>query len=79
MSNKSATLDDVIQSIRELTRVVLLTLPESQSRAEIIRKLYEMNIAQADIARILGIETKKVTSVVSAARKKAEKGESADE
>lgn len=64
---------DVVQAIRELTRVMILLNGDFDSQADAVRQLAEMGIETGSIAAILDMESKNVSSIINRARKRAAK------
>jgi hypothetical protein len=61
--------DDLIEAVRDLTRIMLALNGEFTSKSEIIRKLNDLSIPPARIAALLGMQTKDVTSALLKAKK----------
>jgi hypothetical protein len=65
------SIEDVVQAVQDLTRVVLAS-SGFVSRADAIRKLHEAAIPPARIARLLVVPVTSVTSTLTKAKKKNE-------
>jgi len=63
-------LQDVVDAVQDLTRVVLATQGKFDSRADMVRRLTELSIPPTRIAAILAMPQKHVHSVLTKARKK---------
>jgi DNA-directed RNA polymerase specialized sigma24 family protein len=70
----SASLDDLVEAVRDLTRVVIATQGNFATRADAIRRLYDLAIPPARIAAILAIPSNAVHSTLTKAKQKADKG-----
>ncbi len=66
--------EDLVEAIRDLTRVVIAVNGNFDSQSDAIRQLYDLSIPQARIAAILAIPPANVRSVVSTYRKKKSDG-----
>lgn len=62
---------DVVQAIRELTRVMILLNGDFDSQADAVRQLADLGISSSKIAEILDMQTKNVSSILNRARKQA--------
>ena len=69
MSKTLSANDELIETIRDLTRVFLASNPELTSKSEIIRKLDSVSIPPSRISLLLSMKVKDVTSVLSKAKK----------
>lgn len=69
MSDKRASLDDVVDAILDLTRITLVTSGKFESKSEAVRKLAEMTVPPSRIAHILAMPLPHVTSALAKARK----------
>lgn len=67
--------DDLIEAIRDLTRVLLIQNGELTSKSETIRKLHSLSIPPSRIALLLGMKAKDVTSALSKAKRASIDGE----
>lgn len=65
--------DEVVEAIRDLTRIFLALHGEFASKSEIIRQLYDLSIPPARIARLLGMQGKDVTSAIYKMKKSIKK------
>ena len=63
---------EIVEAIRDLTRVILVLDNQSANKSDIIRRLHAVSISPARIASLLGMETKDVTSALSKAKKRIE-------
>lgn len=61
---------DLIEAIRDLTRVTIALNAEFASTADAVRHLSSLGIPPTRVALLLGIEPKAVTSVLSKAKKR---------
>ena len=68
-------INEVIDAIRDLTRVTLALSDSFGSKAETIRKLNELSIPPSRIAAILSMNLKDVTSSLAKAKKRKTKGQ----
>lgn len=66
---------DVVEAVRDLTRVLVALHGNFDSRAAAIRALSDMGLRPSSIATIFDVKTKDVTSVISKANKRAKKKE----
>lgn len=64
--------DELVETIRDLTRVLIIENGEFESQSELVRKLYDFSVSPARIAKLLGMKSKDVTSIISK-RKKSKK------
>ncbi len=69
MSTTISDSAEVIEAIRDLTRVFLASNPDLTSKSEMIRKLESVSIPPNRIALLLGMKTKDVTSALIKAKK----------
>ena len=60
---------EIVEAIRDLTRVLLALNGEFTRKSEIIRKLNSLSISPSRIALLLGMKPKDVTSILSKAKK----------
>lgn len=60
---------EVVDAINDLTRVTIALSGKLETKADAIRKLYELSIPPARIATILAIQPKDVHSVITRAKK----------
>lgn len=67
-------MNDVVQAINDLTRVVIAMNPQFETKSDAIRKLHEAGVEPPRIAAILGMPSKDVSSVITRDRKKKAKG-----
>jgi hypothetical protein len=74
MKEKEAKNDEVVEALRDLTRVLLAMNGDFTSKSETVRKLYELSIPPARIASLLSMQLKDVTSVIYK-MKKGKKGD----
>lgn len=66
---------EIVQAIRELTRVTIALHGEFDSQAAAVRELNGVGISKRSIAAILDMETKNVSSILNQARKRASRQE----
>ncbi len=70
MSSSSTTLDDVVDAIQDLTRVIIATSGVFESKSDAIRRLSALSIPAGRIAAILAMSIGDVSSAISKANKK---------
>ena len=68
-TDKDATNNELIEAIKDLTRVLIITNQEDTSKSEIVRKLNDFSVSPTRIAKLLGMKPKDVTSIISKGRK----------
>jgi len=73
MKGKESNYDELVDAIRDLTRVVLATSGQFTSKSEIIRKLNDLSMPPSRIARLLNMQLKDVTSAIYKAKKSGKK------
>lgn len=64
---------EVVEAIRDLTRVIVALHGDFESRAAAIRALSDLGIRPSSIATIFDIQAKDVSSVISKAKRRAER------
>jgi hypothetical protein len=67
----AADFQTEVDAIQDLTRVVLATQGDFESKADAVRKLADLSVPPARIATLLAINQTHVHSVLTRARKKA--------
>lgn len=75
----TSDLQAVVDAVNDLTRVVIATQGNFESKADIVRKLSDLSIPPPRIAAILAMPQKDVSSVLAKARKKAKGTEESSE
>lgn len=60
----------IVDAVHDLTRVVIATQGNFETKAAVVRRLADLSIPPARIAAILAIPQKQVHSVLTKARKK---------
>ena len=79
MSEKPATLTDVAEAIRDLSRITLAVSGKFASKSDAIRQLSDLAIPPSRIAAILATPLPNVTSAIAKARKGARLADSSDQ
>lgn len=65
-----AGLQDLVDAVRDLTRVTIATSGQFESRADSIRRLSELSIAPVRLAALLGIPPKQVHAELAKAKQR---------
>jgi|GEM_PF-2653062 len=73
MNEKLTNRDEIVEAIQDLTRIFLAVNGEFTSKSEIIHKLNDLSIPPNRIARLLGMQSKDVTSVIIKKKKSKQK------
>ena len=68
-SESEAVNNELIEAIKDLTRVLIITSAQDGSKSEMIRKLTDFSVSPTRIAKLLGMKPKDVTSVISKVKK----------
>ncbi|HEX8144766.1 MAG TPA: hypothetical protein VF553_19510 [Pyrinomonadaceae bacterium] len=69
MSKTNENKEELIEAVRDLTRVVLALNGKFTSKSEMIRELNSLSIPPGRIASLLGMKPKDVTSTLSKAKR----------
>ncbi len=69
MKDKESNNDELVEAIRDLTRVLIVINGEFASKSEIVRKLSDLSVPPTRIARLIGMKPKDVTSIISKVKK----------
>jgi hypothetical protein len=72
MTNE-ASLQDLVDAVRDLTRVTIAISGQFESRADSIRRLSELSIAPVRLAALLGIPPKQVHAELAKAKQRGKK------
>ncbi|HZH33010.1 MAG TPA: hypothetical protein VEY11_19740 [Pyrinomonadaceae bacterium] len=71
--NKTDANNELVETVRDLTRVLLALSEKYESKSETIRDLNSYAIPPSRIASLLGMPLKDVTSILSRAKKSSGK------
>jgi hypothetical protein len=69
MNKTNANNDELVEAVRDLTRVLLTLSDKFETKSEMIRELNSLSITPSRIALLLGMKLKDVTSTLSKAKK----------
>jgi hypothetical protein len=69
MTNKDSEYGELIEAVRDLSRILLAINAPSTTQADLIRKLNGLSIPASRIALLLDIPSKDVRSVLARSRK----------
>jgi hypothetical protein len=61
--DRDVTNADVVEAIRDLTRILIAMNGEFESKSQLIRKLDDLSMPSARIAALLNMQSKDVASV----------------
>ncbi len=69
MNKTNESNEEIVEAVRDLTRVVLALNGKFASKSEMIRALNSLSIPPSRIALLLGMKLKDVTSSLAKAKK----------
>jgi len=75
MNKTDQNNEELVEVVRDLTRVLLALNGKFASKSEMIRELNSLSIPPSRIALLLGMKAKDVTSALSKAKKLSKDGE----
>lgn len=73
MNKTNSNNDELLEAVRDLTRVLLVLSGKFANKSETIRELNSLSIPASRIALLLGMPLKDVTSILSRAKKSSRK------
>jgi hypothetical protein len=71
---KNGDIQELIEVVRDLTRVMIALSGQFESRAESVRRLSELGIAPVRLAALLGIPPKHVHAELAKAKQRTKRG-----
>lgn len=73
MNKINSNNDELVEAVRDLTRVLLALGGKFENKSEMIRELNSLSISPSRIALLVGMPLKDVTSILSRAKKGSKK------
>lgn len=67
--DKETPSSELTEVIRDLTRVLIILHEEDISNSEMVRRLHNFSVSPTRIAKLLGMQLKDVTSIISKMKK----------